>query len=266
VSSEVEAGARVGSAPSLGAVREARSRGEARRPRPLYSPAGGQRVERQQASSALQEDEGRTIVILNVAVAILLLTLALPLMVLVAIAVGITSRGPVLYSQVRVGVDRRAGSRPPGHRRRIDLGGRPIQIYKFRTMFFDGGDAGQVWAKPNDRRVTRVGRFLRAYRIDELPQLVSVLRRDMNVVGPRPEQPEIFAQLRERHERFPERQRVLPGITGLAQVKCGYGGDDFQMRRKLECDLEYVQQRSVLEDLSILCRTIPVVLTRHGAR
>ena len=163
-------------------------------------------------------------------------------------------------------MDRRAGSRPPGDRRRIDLGGRPIQIYKFRTMFFDGGDVGQVWAKPNDRRVTSVGRFLRAYRIDELPQLVSVLRRDMNVVGPRPEQPEIFAQLREPNERFPERQRVLPGITGLAQVKCGYGGDDFQIRRKLECDLEYVENRGLATDLGIMLSTVPVVVASRGAR
>ena len=76
----------------------------------------------------------------------------------------------------------------------------------------------------------------------------------------------IFGQLRERYERFPNRQRVLPGITGLAQVKCGYGGDDFQMRRKLECDLEYVEQRGFREDVKILLRTVPVVLTRRGAR
>ena len=265
MSSEAESSTQAGSTSLVRAGREARLRTDTVGRRAFYSP-GVQRLDREQAQSAPPEADGWAIVALNVSVAILLLALAVPLMALVAIAVRLTSPGPVLYSQVRVGVDRRAGSRPPGHRRRIDLGGRPIQIYKFRTMFFDGGDAGQVWAKPNDRRVTRVGRFLRAYRIDELPQLVSVLRRDMNVVGPRPEQPEIFAQLRERYERFPERQRVLPGITGLAQVKCGYGGDDFQIRRKLQCDLEYVQQRSLWEDLSILIRTIPVVLTRHGAR
>ena len=107
---------------------------------------------------------------------------------------------------------------------------------------------------------------MRSYRIDEFPQLLNVLKREMNVVGPRPEQVRIFAQLRESFERFPERQRVLPGITGLAQVKCGYGGDDFEMRRKLECDLEYVERRDLKMDLEILLRTIPVVLTRRGAR
>ena len=265
MSSEVESGARAGSRPSASAIRETCARSETVRQRPALS-VGGPRVEARTALYAVSENEGRGVAVLNVAVALLLLALTLPLMVLVAIAVRITSPGPVLYSQVRVGIDRRSGSSTPGHRRRVDLGGRPIQIYKFRTMFFDGGDSGQVWAKPHDRRVTRVGRLLRAYRIDELPQLVSVLQRDMNVVGPRPEQPEIFAQLRERYERFPERQRVLPGITGLAQVKCGYGGDDFQMRRKLECDLEYVECRALLADLKILARTVPVVLTRAGAR
>nr|MDP2482842.1 sugar transferase [Candidatus Palauibacterales bacterium] len=146
------------------------------------------------------------------------------------------------------------------------IGGRPVRIYKFRTMYFDGSPTHQVWTKPNDDRVTPVGRVLRSYRIDELPQLFNVLRREMNVVGPRPEQPQIFARLRQRHARFPVRQKVLPGITGLAQVKCGYGGDDFQIRRKLEFDLEYVERRDLKLDLEILLRTVPVVLLKRGAR
>jgi lipopolysaccharide/colanic/teichoic acid biosynthesis glycosyltransferase len=203
---------------------------------------------------------------LNVAVAILLLIAAAPLMLIAALLIRATSPGPVLFKQVRVGLDQRRGSDSTGSRRRSDLGGRPIQIYKFRTMYVDSGGGRQVWTETNDRRVTPVGRVLRAYRIDELPQIVNVLQRDMNVVGPRPEQPRIFARLRARHPGYSGRQRALPGITGLAQVRCGYGGDDLQVRRKLAYDLKYVQGRSWLLDLTVLFQTVPVVLLRRGAR
>jgi lipopolysaccharide/colanic/teichoic acid biosynthesis glycosyltransferase len=187
-------------------------------------------------------------------------------MLIAAISVRLTSRGPVLFSQERVGLDRRTGSRRGAEQRRSDLGGQPVRILKFRTMYFERRVTEQVWTQPSDARITRVGRLLRSHRIDELPQLINVLRREMNVVGPRPEQPEIFSRLREGHRRFPTRQRVLPGITGLAQVKCGYGGGDFQMKRKLECDLEYVERRNLRMDIEILLRTIPVVLMKRGAR
>ena len=210
--------------------------------------------------------DSTSVAALNVTVAIVLLILAAPLMILVAILVRSTSRGPALFAQERVGLDRRAGSRSAGARRRVDLGGQPVRIYKFRTMYFDREWADQVWTRPGDVRITRLGRVLRAYRIDELPQLFNVLKREMNVVGPRPEQVEIFGRLREKHERFPDRQRVLPGITGLSQVKCGYGGDDFKIRRKLAFDREYVARRSIWMDLRILLLTIPVVLLKKGAR
>jgi lipopolysaccharide/colanic/teichoic acid biosynthesis glycosyltransferase len=204
----------------------------------------------------------------NTLLAGLLLVGTAPLMVLIAIAVRLTSRGPVIYRQPRIGLDRRNGGRPSlGDRRGSNLGGRPFSIYKFRTMYHRSGPRGrQVWTRPNDRRVTPVGRLLRQYRLDELPQVVNVLKGEMNVVGPRPEQPEIFARLRERFERYPERQRVLPGITGLAQVTCGYGGSTADVERKLECDLAYRERRSITLDLWILLRTIPVVLLRTGAR
>jgi lipopolysaccharide/colanic/teichoic acid biosynthesis glycosyltransferase len=216
-------------------------------------------------SGGRRRDPG-TLATLNVIVALALLVLTAPLMTVVALLIRLTSRGPVLFVQERVGLDRRAGVPAHAERRRTDIGGRPVRVYKFRTMYFDGNRTHQVWTKPNDDRVTRVGRVLRSYRIDELPQLFNVLRREMNVVGPRPEQPQIFARLRKRHERFPVRQKVLPGITGLAQVKCGYGGDSFQIRRKLELDLEYVERRDLKLDLEILLRTVPVVLLRRGAR
>ena len=253
---------------SAGSIRTARdvSLRHTARHQPRYVSGGVSRSDKAAEISGNAPPDPRALTTLNVAVAVLLLILTAPLMAIVAIVVRLTSRGPVLFAQERVGLDRRSGLRTGGERRRADLGGQPVRIYKFRTMFFNGRRTDQVWTRRNDVRITPVGKVLRAYRIDELPQLFNVLRREMNVVGPRPEQPEIFGQLRERYERFPSRQRVLPGITGLAQVKCGYGGDDFQMRRKLECDLEYVEQRGVRQDLEILLRTIPVVLTRRGAR
>lgn len=204
----------------------------------------------------------------NVVLAGIGLTVLLPIMALIALAVRLTSRGPVIYVQPRIGVDRRNGGRSTvGDQRRVDLGGKPFDILKFRTMYHRSGPRSrQVWTRPNDRRITPVGKFLRAYRLDELPQLVNVLRGEMNVVGPRPEQPEIFARLREQYERFPDRQRVLPGITGLAQVRCGYGGTTEQVERKLECDLVYVEDCSTRLDLKILAWTVPVVVTRRGAR
>lgn len=203
---------------------------------------------------------------LNVVVALFGLMLALPVMVAAAILVKLSSRGPILYTQLRVGVDRRQG-RPGGNwRRKVDYGGRLFKIYKFRTMYVpDATDAGETWAEPNDPRVTSIGRFLRAYRLDELPQLWNVLKGDMNIVGPRPEQPAIFMELRERIHGYTERQRVLPGITGWAQINQQYDRCIDDVRRKLEYDLEYAARQSALEDLRIMLRTFPVIVFRKGA-
>lgn len=203
---------------------------------------------------------------MNCAVAVLGLVITLPLMLLVALAIRLTSRGPILYSQTRVGLDRR--SRRPSRadsRRRTDLGGRPFPIYKFRTMCArpDTRDA-EVWATPEDPRITPVGRVLRKYRLDELPQLWNVLRGDMNIVGPRPEQPAIFVQLREQLEQYEVRQRVRPGITGWAQINQPYDQCLDDVRRKLALDLEYIGRHSLLEDLKIMALTVPVVVLRKG--
>lgn len=203
----------------------------------------------------------------NLAVAGLLLLISSPLMIVIALLVKLTSRGPVLYTQTRVGLNRRNGDRSGlTIRRRVDYGGRLFRIYKFRTMYTNGldGDAHEVWARPGDPRVTPMGRVLRKYRLDELPQLFNVLRGDMDVVGPRPEQPKIFLRLRKQVEGFAERQRVRPGITGWAQVNHHYGTTVDDVRRKLELDLEYIARRSALEDLKIMGRTVPVVLFRRG--
>lgn len=202
---------------------------------------------------------------LNVVVALLALVVFAPLMLLVALLIKLDSRGPVIYSQQRVGLDRRGrADADVGERRRSDVGGRVFTIYKFRTMTV-GGDGEQRWASREARRITRVGRVLRATRIDELPQLVNVLRGDMNIVGPRPEQPGIFAELRREVSGYPERQRVLPGITGWAQVNLGYDTSVEDVKKKVELDLEYIDRRSATEDLVIMAKTMPVMVFRKGS-
>ena len=200
---------------------------------------------------------------LNVAVAALGLLIATPLMLLAAIAIKLDSRGPLIFKQKRVGLDRR-GHRGPGsenRRRSSDLGGRVFTMYKFRTMTHQVA-AEERWATKEDCRVTRVGRFLRATRIDELPQLVNVLKGDMNIVGPRPEQPTIFQELRREVGEYQERQKVLPGITGWAQVNLGYDTSIEDVKKKVELDLEYIQRRSATQDLAIMAKTMPVMVFR----
>jgi len=126
-------------------------------------------------------------------------------------------------------------------------------------------EASEVWARPDDPRITAVGRILRLYRLDELPQLLNVLRGEMNVVGPRPEQPTIFARLREQIDCYGERQRVRPGITGWAQVNHRYDQSVDDVRRKLSLDLEYIRHQSLWQDVQIMARTFPVVLKKLGA-
>jgi lipopolysaccharide/colanic/teichoic acid biosynthesis glycosyltransferase len=202
---------------------------------------------------------------LNVSVAAVSLVVLAPLFLLLALLVGLSSPGPIIYTQYRVGVDRRrSGSGDRHWRRRHDHGGRLFRIYKFRTMYVDDSDR-QVWAQKADPRVTPIGRVLRGFRLDEFPQLFNVLRGDMNIVGPRPEQPKIFQELREQVDSYQVRQRVLPGITGWAQVNHHYDADIEDVRRKIGLDLEYVRRRSAAHDLQIMLRTIPVVVTRQGA-
>jgi lipopolysaccharide/colanic/teichoic acid biosynthesis glycosyltransferase len=205
---------------------------------------------------------------LNVFASAVGIVLAAPLMIVIAVLIKLTSPGPVLYTQVRVGLDRRGRSstEPDGRcRRNGNTGGRPFRIYKFRTMTTEQPGSAQVWAAPDDPRVTPVGRVLRKFRLDELPQLFNVLKGDMNLVGPRPEQVEIFQELREKIEDYPVRQRVLPGITGWAQVNQGYDQCLEDVSGKLRYDLEYVRSRSPAVDLAIMLKTVPVVLLRNGS-
>lgn len=205
---------------------------------------------------------------LNVAVALLLLGLTAPLLLLIALLIRVTSRGPALYSQTRVGLDQRLGGiRPNDPRRRRDFGGRPFTIYKFRTMRVDAEHGtGAVWAAADDPRVTAVGRVLRQYRLDELPQLLNVLKGDMNLVGPRPERPPIVEELRREIPGYQQRHRTLPGITGHAQVNLQYDASLEDVRRKVEHDIEYIHRASAWEDVKIMLKTVPVMLFRRGAR
>jgi len=203
--------------------------------------------------------------VVNAALASVAIILALPLMIAIGIMIRLTSPGPILYTQARVGLDRRRpGEGDADTRRVVDYGGRLFRIYKFRTMYVSPADAPQQWARQDDPRVTPIGRYLRKSRLDELPQLYNVLRGEMNIVGPRPEQPRIFAMLRQRIPNYELRQRVLPGITGLAQVRQTYDTSTEDVRRKVGFDLEYISRRSPAEDLRIMLMTLPAVLKKRG--
>jgi lipopolysaccharide/colanic/teichoic acid biosynthesis glycosyltransferase len=154
---------------------------------------------------------------------LLLLFLTLPLCLLVACLIKLESRGPVMYRQERVG-----------------LRGKVFTLLKFRSMRVDAEAAGPRWATERDPRITRVGTFIRAQRIDELPQLLNVLRGDMSLVGPRPERPCFTEHLAGIIPRYDERAAVLPGLTGLAQVRYAYGASVQDARLKLDYDLRYI--------------------------
>lgn len=215
--------------------------------------------------SSLSRSE-RLIRALNVVAAVIGLVVTLPLWALIAVLIKLTSRGPVFYSQTRVGLDQRQrGPRREDSRRRADIGGKPFRIWKFRTMTVNAEQEGQaVWAKANDQRVTLIGRFLRSCRLDELPQLINVIRGDMNLVGPRPERPQLFHELREQIPNYQKRQQVRPGITGHAQVHLQYDTSVEDVKAKVAHDLEYIANRTVWQDLKIMLKTIPVMLFRKG--
>lgn len=219
-------------------------------------------------SARIQDSAIRFVNVLVAAVAIVLTS---PVMLVAALLVRMSSPGPIIFKQKRVGLcartgrDRRARSaaRSGRDRRKSDTGGVVFTIYKFRTMTV--GEAREEWASPENPRITRIGRIMRKTRIDELPQLFNVLLGDMNIVGPRPEQPGIFAELRTEVSHYAYRQKVKPGITGLAQVSLGYDQSIEDVRRKVEKDLEYIADRTPWTDVKIMAKTVPVMLFRKGA-
>lgn len=171
------------------------------------------------------------------------LTVSAPLWPILALAIKLCDGGPVFYSQERVGEN-----------------GVAFRLYKFRTMRTDAENGKSLWCSPNDPRVTAVGRFMRRSRLDELPQLVNVLRGDMSIVGPRPERPDIVAELSRTIPYYAERHLVKPGVTGWAQISFRYGASIEDAKRKLQFDLYYLKHMSLELDLIILFRTVGTFL------
>jgi sugar transferase (PEP-CTERM system associated) len=187
---------------------------------------------------------------LDLAAGIAGLILSAPVMLLVSIAIRLDSRGSILYRQTRVG-----------------MGGKCFQVLKFRSMRPDAeAGTGAQWATDNDPRVTRIGRFLRKYRFDELPQFINVIRGQMSLVGPRPERPEFVEDLRKQISYYDERHSVRPGVTGWAQVQYSYGNTVEDAIRKLEYDLFYLKNFSTFFDCAIILDTVRIVLTGRGGK
>lgn len=188
--------------------------------------------------------------IVDVTLSGLFLVLTSPILVLLAIGIHLESPGGVIYRQERVG-----------------LKGKTFQVLKFRSMRSDAeAGKGAQWAVTNDPRVTRIGRFIRRYRLDELPQVINILRGDMSFVGPRPERPVFVEDLRKKISYYDERHSVRPGLTGWAQVSFSYGASVDDALRKLEYDLFYLKNLSILFDCAIIARTVRIVLLGEGGR
>lgn len=188
---------------------------------------------------------------LNALLAICVLAMVWPLMLITALAIyiddGRRTGTSVFYRQIRIGLD-----------------GKPFHILKFRSMRPDAEKNGAKWATVNDDRVTKIGAFIRKYRLDELPQLFNIIKGDMGVVGPRPERPEFVEQLVKEIPYYNQRHNVKPGLTGWAQLKYPYGSTTQDAEEKLKFDLYYIKHRTLLLDLVILIRTVEIVIFGKG--
>lgn len=186
--------------------------------------------------------------LMDVVISLIVLILTLPITPLVSLAIKLNSEGPVFYKQTRVGKD-----------------GKEFKIYKFRSMFNNAEKhTGPVWSTKNDPRITRVGKIIRKFRLDEIPQFINVLRGEMSLVGPRPERPYFVEMLSKEIPLYKRRLKVKPGITGWAQVKHKYDESIEDVKKKLQYDLYYIENISLRMDLKILLRTIFVVLFGKG--
>ena len=174
-----------------------------------------------------------------------LLVMLIP-MLAIALWISADSRGPVLYKQERLGKN-----------------GKPFIMFKFRSMYTNAEQDGPQWADRIDHRCTRVGRILRKTRLDELPQLLNILKGDMSLVGPRPEREYFYDQFETYIKGFSQRMKVIPGLTGWAQVNGGY---DLPPEEKILYDMEYIEKRSLLMDLKCMLMTVRIVFTGKGAR
>ena len=181
--------------------------------------------------------------------AVIGVVITLPIVILTAALIKLESKGPVFYKQKRVGHD-----------------GIIFSLVKFRSMIADAENNGAVWTQQDDSRVTRVGKIIRNFRIDEIPQIWNVLKGDMSFVGPRPERPEFVDFLQKDIPYYMLRHSVKPGITGWAQVNYQYGDSPDDAREKLQYDLYYVKNQSFILDLHIMLSTVQVILFGIGAR
>lgn len=183
--------------------------------------------------------------IMDFGIAILSLIILIVPMVLIGLMIIMDSSGNPIYAQVRLG-----------------LNGKPFTLYKFRSMRLDAEKDGIQWAETDDPRVTKIGRILRDYRLDELPQLWNIVRGDMSFVGPRPERPEYYDLFDTYIDGFRQRMMVMPGLTGHAQI---HGGYDLLPEEKIVYDIEYIKKRSLWFDAKCILGTVKTVLKRDGA-
>jgi lipopolysaccharide/colanic/teichoic acid biosynthesis glycosyltransferase len=179
--------------------------------------------------------------------ALLLLILLLPLMIFLAILISVTSKGPVIYSQPRIGKD-----------------GKVFYLYKFRSMKHDPGNGVHLLSGRNDPRITAPGRFMRKHRLDELPNFINILKGEMSLVGPRPEQEYFTEQIRNIRPEYAIITTVKPGITSWGQVQYGYASDLSQMLERLDYDLFYVRNKSISFDLKIILKTFGIIVRGQG--
>jgi exopolysaccharide biosynthesis polyprenyl glycosylphosphotransferase len=186
---------------------------------------------------------------MDILIALLLLILLWPLMLVAVMLIKKDSPGPAIFKQTRVGE-----------------GKKEFTLYKFRSMVQNAETNGAMWAQKDDPRITQLGHWLRTTRIDELPQLINVLKGDMSLVGPRPERPEFVRDLEQEIPYYYIRHTVKPGITGWAQIMYPYGSTREDALKKLEYELYYIKNMSLLLDVKILCRTIGVMVFGEGAR
>lgn len=184
--------------------------------------------------------------VLDIIISLIGLIIGIPLMILFGIFIKIEDKGPMTYKQERLGKN-----------------GKVFYIYKLRSMRTDAEKFGAKWADKDDPRITKVGKFIRKTRIDELPQLFNILKGDMSIIGPRPERPSFTDQFNKDIPGFINRLAVKPGLTGWAQVNGGY---EITPEQKLKEDMYYIKNRSVSLDIKILLMTVKVVLTGDGAR
>ena len=207
----------------------------------------------------------------DIVVSVSALAVAVFFLPLMALIIKLDSPGPVFYSQERVGINRRqrhrrGTERSANDRRKVLRPGKPFRVFKLRSMKIDAEARGAQLATKNDSRVTRVGRFVRKTRIDELPQFLNVLKGEMSLIGPRPERLVFVHQLEKDIPDFRDRLLVKPGITGLAQVLNGYDDGVESARRKIELDKRYINNSGWGQDFKILFSTVGVVLKGEGAR